>query len=309
MVSLHFLFFVFILNNIGGARPAKILMVFDKPGTSHYNDAVDIALQLYDRGHNITFLVPRVHQDDITVKEHLDTFSFIFTHFQKEDVDFFQASDKTITKWESLEMFMMPYRVILFVAEMYSNLTVDLLSDTRMSDEIATTQFDFVLFEGSFVWYHSLMRTLKIPYGVLTTSADISTSNIWFNAPSDCVTLPDILLEVVTVDLTSFAWRTRNCVGAAFGYMFYHVLVESHVASGTAEYSEEVRVGPITSFGQADVWLANVDFSTDITRPYLPATCLVGGLSIEDTNTLDQVGLKDRTETLIRDVLFIYGQI
>lgn len=54
-------------------------MVFNEPGTSHFNDAVTIAAVLEERGHKITFLLPHtpVFRRDQQRGKHMDKFHVV----------------------------------------------------------------------------------------------------------------------------------------------------------------------------------------------------------------------------------------
>lgn len=169
--------------------------------------------------------------------------------------------------------------------------TEDYLCDVRVTDSLLESNFDLVLIEGSYLWIHGLLRRFNdVPKALLTTCAQSTLTNSWNHAPNLPSVLPGLMVKTNHREAMPFYWRLFSTVTTFGSYLYFASVADGVMARATSAYVADHPIAPTSSFGMSDIWLTNADFSTDVPRPYLPNTVMVGGLSIEEPKPLSTVG-------------------
>ncbi|PIK33954.1 hypothetical protein BSL78_29230 [Apostichopus japonicus] len=251
-----------------------------------------IAEVLSNRGHNITFLLPIGSGE--SVSKYNDKFQFITLgdrcRVQKTIIydTVRQAQDMTIqSSTFSMETIKLPINLIIGYIHSLATGTEDYLCDVAVTD-LLKSKFDLVMIEGSYLWIHGLLNRFNVPYALLTTCAPSPLTNSWNRAPNLPSVLPGFMAHTNHRKPMSFFWRLYSTFLLSASQVFFTTIADRTMVTAASAYVADVVVPPTVSFSRSDLWLTNADYATDVPRPYLPNTVMVGGLSIEEAKPLTE---------------------
>ena len=274
------------------SRAANILFVPMFGEGSHYTTMKNIALEMVNRGHNITMLVPsyykEIYKSSSPHGEELERYHFeVFTPFNSQES--LHELLRNITS-AGLRSKYAEWIINHYIGSDFANNHMlecrGILGDKDLMSRLRNSKFDLAMEDMNHLCpiVQYLRKNMGIPYVamsfLLTVPASASLANRWpFN--------PSYMPEMMSASdhVMSFQERLINT-----GWTLFFMNMLTMLNKAFIKLRHDFGITDTTPFyDDAELFLINSHFSLDFPKPTLPNTVMVGGLSAGPGQLLDSV--------------------
>ncbi|XP_071091517.1 2-hydroxyacylsphingosine 1-beta-galactosyltransferase-like [Haliotis cracherodii] len=257
---------------------ANILMF---PGPfSHFGVMSHIAQELSKEGHKITFIASKGQW--VKKADHFDlwTYGSEYSDYEKAMEDFFADTLAGKSQYDSDKMARGQAAVEKMISEFFESVP-------RFRAAAAKEKFDLAVVDGFIVHGMHLIKSLNIPLIVFACGAfDAVQHGRLSQTPSPLAYVPVGFTPLQMTDRMSFLDRLTN-TGMYFITQLALKYYFSNINGYVKTYLPDVQhLSYEDVMADAELWLANTDFTLEFPRPLTPNVVYVGGLTTKDPKPL-----------------------
>lgn len=292
---------MFCLSHSTEASNILFISGLGGPGSHFYTGSI-IAETLVKRGHSVTFLISDVfgHRasgnlaDMFTFEKFSSTVSVSDMH---EGLALFGSSSvegEFTGAWGWFKLWLLNTAGTnsiqsLSINSFFADECNATLSDDALMGRLRNAHFDIVVGDVMYPCYLLIAQKLNLRYvnvmnGIIMPMAHGRLAGL----PSNPAFIPEIMTQYT--DKMNLLQRFVNVISYGVSSLVCDYTILAPFERLKAAYNIRPETSVFKSFGLAEIWLMNSDFSVDYSRSLTPNVVLVGGLTTSPAEPLDPVG-------------------